>query len=313
MSTGESYPSGTAYEVLSAIEARRKGSGIPDVYVFRRPRAPVIALDAADREEIEEQWRRLRQFFETWFRNASGQFLAAFQEFVTTDEFAEKVEDCLRQWLARRGFPPRAETWDRKKLGSPYPGLAAFEADRRRVFFGRESAIEQAVRRLRETDAAGDERAPFLLLIGASGAGKSSFLRAGLMPKVVQAGVLPDVDLWRPALFTPEARSIPLARRRPAERVCARRNLARGPFGSAEMLAKQLSGDPDAAVAPLREALGAAAERRRGCGCLRDCAARPIVSRHRSGRATVFEHPEATQTRSPSCWSRYVAAGWRPS
>lgn len=108
MSTGERYPSGTAYEVLSAIDARRKGQGVPDIYVFRRPLAPLVALDAPDRVEIEAQWRRLTSFFETWFRNRGGEFLAAFQEFATTDEFAAKAEDCLRQWLARRGFPPKA-------------------------------------------------------------------------------------------------------------------------------------------------------------------------------------------------------------
>ena len=121
MPSGEPYPSGSAYEVLSAIEARRRGQGVPDIYVFRRPRAPLVALDAADRAEIETQWRRLTSFFETWFRSRSGEFLAAFQEFDSTDEFAVKVEDCLRQWLARRGFVAEGEKWDRARLGSPFP------------------------------------------------------------------------------------------------------------------------------------------------------------------------------------------------
>src|ERR1700684_3028666 len=64
--SGEAYPSGSAYEVLSAIEARRKGQGVPDIYVFRRPRAPLVALDAADRDDVEAQWRRVAGFFETW-------------------------------------------------------------------------------------------------------------------------------------------------------------------------------------------------------------------------------------------------------
>ncbi len=33
--TGEPYPSGTAYEILSAIEARKAGQPLPDIYVFR--------------------------------------------------------------------------------------------------------------------------------------------------------------------------------------------------------------------------------------------------------------------------------------
>jgi tetratricopeptide (TPR) repeat protein len=263
MSSGEAYPSGSAYEVLSAIEARQKGQGVPDIYVFRRPRAPLVALDAADRDEVEAQWRRLTSFFETWFRNRGGQFIAAFQEFATTDEFAVKVEDCLRQWLTRRGFPPRSESWDRRKLGSPYPGLAAFDENRRRVFFGRSLVIEQAIQRLREVEApATERRSPFLLLIGASGSGKSSLLRAGLLPRVAQPGALPEVDLWRRAIAVPGldpflnlAESLLLPEALGTE-------LARGPFRNREILAKQLAGDPDVALAPLHEALERAAAAR---------------------------------------------------
>jgi hypothetical protein len=41
MDNGERYPSGTAYEVLTAIDARRKNDH-PDVYVFRKDEAPPI-------------------------------------------------------------------------------------------------------------------------------------------------------------------------------------------------------------------------------------------------------------------------------
>ncbi len=207
MASGEPYPTGSAYEVLSAIEARRRGQGVPDIYVFRRPQAPLVALDAADRADIEEQWRRLTAFFQTWFRTRSGEFLAAFQEFDTTDDFAHKVEDCLRQWLARRGFAAEGEKWDRARLGSPFPGLAAFDASRSGVFFGRTLVIEQAIGRLRELEARqqGAAHASFLLLIGAAGSGKSSLLRAGLAPRLVMPGVFPEVDLWRSAILALDA------------------------------------------------------------------------------------------------------------
>jgi tetratricopeptide (TPR) repeat protein len=268
MPSGERYPSGTAYEVLSAIEARRRGQGIPDIYVFRRPFAPLVALDAPDRADVEAQWTRLKGFFETWFRNRGGEFLAAFQEFASTDEFAAKVEDCLRQWLERRGFPARNAMWDRAELGSPYPGLASFDESRRAVFFGRSLVIDQAIRRLREVEAPANEaaRAPFLLLIGASGSGKSSLLRAGLIPRVNMPGVLPEVDLWRRAITAPGLDPFLTL----AESVLAPDalgpELSSGPFRAREILAKQLAGDPDAAIAPLRAALDAAAEARRGQG-----------------------------------------------
>lgn len=268
MASGEPYPSGTAYEVLSAMEARRQGHGVPDIFVFRRPFAPMVALDATDRADIEGQWRRLTGFFETWFRNRGGQFLAAFQEFATTDEFAAKAEDCLRQWLERRGFPARSAMWDRVRLGSPYPGLVAFDETRKSVFFGRDLVIDQAIQRLRDVEAAPAEanRTPFLLLIGASGSGKSSLLRAGLMPRVGLPGVLPEVDLWRRAVIVPGVDPfLSLAESLLAPDVLGA-ELLRGAFRTKEMLTKQLMGDPDVALAPLRDALGAAAETRRSQG-----------------------------------------------
>ena len=264
MPTGEPYPSGTAYEVLTAIEARREGRGVPDIYVFRRPNAPLVALDASDRAEIEAQWRRLTEFFEKWFRNRSGEFLAAFQEFSTTDEFADKVEDCLRQWLARRGFLAKGATWDRARLGSPFPGLAAFDETRRSVFFGRGLVIDQAIRRLREIEAPPSDAhsAPFLLIIGASGSGKSSLLRAGLAPRLVLPGVFPEIDLWRRALTIPDADPFSSLAESLLSPDALGPELAQGAFRTKELLAKQLAGDPDAAIAPLREALDKAAAAR---------------------------------------------------
>ena len=41
--TGQPYPSGTAYEILTAIESRKDGQPLPDIYVFRQPNAPLCA------------------------------------------------------------------------------------------------------------------------------------------------------------------------------------------------------------------------------------------------------------------------------
>ncbi len=65
---------------------------------------------------------------------------------------------------------------------SPFPGLAAFEEGQAAVFFGRDPEIRKAVERLRLCRTRGGER--LILLLGASGSGKSSFLRAGLIPRL---------------------------------------------------------------------------------------------------------------------------------
>lgn len=65
---------------------------------------------------------------------------------------------------------------------SPFPGLAAFDTDQAAVFFGRDDEIRDGLDRLRAVVAHGDPR--FLVVLGASGSGKSSLLRAGLIPRL---------------------------------------------------------------------------------------------------------------------------------
>jgi WD40 repeat protein len=65
---------------------------------------------------------------------------------------------------------------------SPYPGLVAFDEKDAGVFFGRKQEITQYLGDL-ET-LRGLDRPQMLLISGASGSGKSSLLRAGLIPRL---------------------------------------------------------------------------------------------------------------------------------
>ena len=64
---------------------------------------------------------------------------------------------------------------------SPFPGLRPFDLDMKRVFFGREPDVVRVLDVLRAPDRA---EYAMLVLVGRSGCGTSSFLRAGLMPAV---------------------------------------------------------------------------------------------------------------------------------
>ena len=76
----------------------------------------------------------------------------------------------------------------------PFKGLAAFDIDDARVYFGRELLVAEMVARL-----AG---APLMGVVGPSGSGKSSALRAGLLAALA-AGVLPGSERWPLALLRP--------------------------------------------------------------------------------------------------------------
>jgi serine/threonine protein kinase/ABC-type glycerol-3-phosphate transport system substrate-binding protein len=74
---------------------------------------------------------------------------------------------------------------------NPYKGLRAFlEADAG-DFFGREAVTKRLVRSLAEDDPA----ARFLAVVGPSGSGKSSVVRAGLVP-ALRRGVIPGSERW---------------------------------------------------------------------------------------------------------------------
>ena len=66
----------------------------------------------------------------------------------------------------------------------PYPGLRALEAEDAGIFFGREGPIVEALDELRGLRETAPPR--ILVILGASGAGKSSFLRAGLLPRLAR-------------------------------------------------------------------------------------------------------------------------------
>ena len=64
----------------------------------------------------------------------------------------------------------------------PYPGLAPFDEVRRDVYVGRWGLIDEAVTKLAELGRDGRER--FLFVVGLPGSGKTSLIRAGLLPRL---------------------------------------------------------------------------------------------------------------------------------
>jgi tetratricopeptide (TPR) repeat protein len=115
--------------------------------------------------------------------------------------------------LAHLGY-----TLEKVYLRNPFRGLEHFDYSDHSIFFGRDSEVRDVVQQLLRREEAG---APGLLVEGASGSGKSSFLRAGVLPALVEPRfqsdsvqaalrlrrVSPAVGrvIWRPGLLAPEA------------------------------------------------------------------------------------------------------------
>jgi formylglycine-generating enzyme required for sulfatase activity len=81
----------------------------------------------------------------------------------------------------------------------PYQGLAYFDVADVDRFFGRERLTAELVACLK------DHR--FLAIVGASGSGKSSVVRAGVVT-ALKAGALPGSDRWATFIITPKARPL---------------------------------------------------------------------------------------------------------
>lgn len=115
MANGKPYPSGTAYELLTALEAS-KAKGLPDVYVFRKTAdAALPTADAERRRQAQVQLDALEAFWSEWFKSEQGHFKAAFQTFPTTDEFERQIEELLRQWLHSHHLLGRRLRWPKEK------------------------------------------------------------------------------------------------------------------------------------------------------------------------------------------------------
>jgi WD40 repeat protein len=83
------------------------------------------------------------------------------------------------------------------KVESPYRGLIAFGMQDAAFFFGREAAADEILRRL-----SGQPFAPALLVVsGVSGAGKSSLLQAGVVPRIAE--ITPGGAPWPHLVLTP--------------------------------------------------------------------------------------------------------------
>ncbi|MEO8391962.1 MAG: protein kinase [Chloroflexota bacterium] len=86
---------------------------------------------------------------------------------------------------------------------NPYKGLHAFQAADERDFFGRETLVEKLIKRLGESG----DGSRFLAVIGPSGSGKSSLVKAGLIPALWR-GELTGSEKWFVVEMLPGARPL---------------------------------------------------------------------------------------------------------
>jgi len=117
---------------------------------------------------------------------------------------------------------------------APYRGLETFRREDAEWFYGREALTEEVVRLVH---GRGPDDLP-LMVVGASGSGKSSLLRAGVIPVLEAGPAAPGAPGWRCELFVPGAH--------PLRRLALRLGSLTGADG--EDLLARLADDPGSVV-----------------------------------------------------------------
>ncbi len=208
---GTRYRSGTEreFDLMLAARAEAKQRGIsdrPSILAYFRDDDAAFKKQLLDKptdamQEALEQSRMAREFIrEHFYDPEDGTNKRAYTTFENPNTFSHRLRVHLKEKLDEilREKRDLAAGWDIVEQGAPYRGLEVFDVEHEDIFFGREQEIadvQVALERQAETGRA------FVLLLGASGSGKSSLARAGVIPAIRRYD--PNITRCRHAVMTP--------------------------------------------------------------------------------------------------------------
>jgi WD40 repeat protein len=191
MTTSATVAGTPAYRAPEQFDSRTEVTPAADLYAATATLWHVLTGERPPDSRVLHQ--ALGQLPEHWREPmVTGMAADPRLRFATMDEWRTAMQDALALDSKRTGGRLRAP--DGSAPVCPYKGLAAFELEDAQYFHGRETLVDEMVRRLRM------ERV--LVVGGPSGSGKSSLVRAGLIPALLEGALAGSRD-WHVALFTP--------------------------------------------------------------------------------------------------------------
>jgi serine/threonine protein kinase/tetratricopeptide (TPR) repeat protein len=197
--------SGTEYEIAWAAEHAIRNDGLPILRVYRNKPKPAVSLGPrtereAGANESDSEYDSLAE----WEDKRKG--TTEFNRYKTLEEFEEQFRSHFRDFIADQfkqdGGPNLTERRVRRWKSSPFRGLNVFDFEHAPIFFGRAKAVGEVLEALDQQRKAWRR---LVLIVGASGSGKSSLVRAGVLPALIQPGAVEGVGLWRRAVTRPGA------------------------------------------------------------------------------------------------------------
>jgi hypothetical protein len=155
-----------------------------------------INLDLDKKGSAKAVVDRLLDLEETHGWEPFRALLAGLRQRESTHPHRCREIDAIDELLRQRGHRHR-QSWS----GEPYRGLLHFDKRHAPIFFGREAETESLIRTISGTEQGGR----FCIVIGASGSGKSSLVRAGLWARLEAGSIeaIPGSQHWLIHATTP--------------------------------------------------------------------------------------------------------------
>lgn len=175
---GTCYQSGTEYE-FDMMMNLFKAKGWPRIltYVKQSDQTPTNLSNVKELEEYLQQKERLRSFITEHFRDEETNSNYAYLQFGENASFEHKFREHLKALIKPiLGNVGDVKEWE----GNPYVGLTSFEFEQNAIFFGRKQLVYNTASSM--VDFQHPEIKKSLIVLGESGSGKSSFVKAGLLP-----------------------------------------------------------------------------------------------------------------------------------
>jgi serine/threonine protein kinase/tetratricopeptide (TPR) repeat protein len=177
------------------------------LHVFRNCSKPTPPLEPKeDREAFGRHWDSVAEFFASWERTSGRSTATSLSNYDRLEEFEEIFRERFRTFVAHqltsKVGPENSDKKIRRWLSSPFRGLNVFDFEHAGIFYGRTKAIGDVLEALDKQLRA---QRPFVLVVGASGSGKSSLIRAGVLPLLAQPETIGGIGLWRWAVTRPGA------------------------------------------------------------------------------------------------------------
>ncbi|MBV8098835.1 MAG: protein kinase [Verrucomicrobia bacterium] len=195
--------SGTEYVIAWAAEHASRNHGLPVLRVYHnKPNLAVSLGLSPEREDSAKEWNPENNFLAEWEEKRKG--TTEFNRHKILEEFEEQFRNHFRDFVAEQIKQDARSTLPERRVrrwkSSPFRGLKVFDFEHAPIFFGRAKAIGEVLEAL---DQQRKVWRPFVLIVGGSGSGKSSLVRAGVLPQLTQPGTIEGVGLWRRAVTRP--------------------------------------------------------------------------------------------------------------